>query len=214
MRAILIPCSGRKREGGSSTAASFLKPALSEESWWSLCAARAALAEMLHLEPGPDLGNASSTFLPLLPAWQRYNGYLYENARLAERDVVRPDTRMIVVSALFGIIDVRDSIRKYNLAMTDTLPDGRKVHRFWRDQGLILTVQGLLRGIGAHELHDFLSGSYRRALKGLECGRSVDYAYLPRVYPGLGIGSDYHRGSELRALLDDSASDRLLEGGG
>jgi hypothetical protein len=87
MRVILIPCSGRKIGGGSTLPASYVQPALGNESWTALCRARSALGDQLGLEPGPDLGNATGSQLQLLPAWQRYDGNLYRKAHLTEGDV-------------------------------------------------------------------------------------------------------------------------------
>jgi Peroxide stress protein YaaA len=204
MRVILIPCSGRKRDGGSSSPTSHLKPITSDVSWGAVCDARSALAGLLALEPGPDLGNANSSTLQLLPAWQRYNGHLYHNAQLEESDVHRQDVRIFVVSALFGVISIGDTIREYDLAMTDRLSNGRKVNRFWRDYGLASIIEDLLRGIGAHEVHDFLSGSYREAVEALDRRLPVGCGYFPHNYPGLGSGSDYHRGTDVRELLANS----------
>ena len=201
MRAILIPCSGRKVEGGASSAVSHIRTSVSSESWSTLCRARGSLAQQLGLEPGPDLGNSATPSPQLLPAWRRYDGNLYRKAMLTERDMHRPAFRFFVVSALFGVIDARDPIRSYNVAMTDRLPDGRTVHRFWRANGLASIIADLLLHTDPTEVHDFLSGSYRKGVKGLMTELPSGCEYLPRSYPGLGSGSDYHRGNDLRTLL-------------
>ena len=179
MRVILLPCSGLKRDEGSSAPASYVEPILSDDIWRGLCDARNALAGLLGLDPGPDLGNAKSSTVPLMPAWRRYDGHLYHNASLGEGDVHRTDVGIFVVSALFGVVSVRDAIRHYDLAMTDKLSDGRKVNRFWRDSRLASIIEDLLRGIDALEVHDFLSGSYRKAVEGLNRRLSIGCAYLP-----------------------------------
>jgi hypothetical protein len=176
-------------------------PVISSESWAALCDARNALAGLLGLEPGPDLGNAASSTQHLLPAWQRYDGNLYRKAQLAECDVHRPDVMIFIVSALFGVISARDTIRHYNVAMTDRLPDGRKVNRFWRAHGLTSIIEDLFRSIGAREVHDCLSGSYREALEALGHKLPLGCKYISRSYPGLGTGSDYHRGTDVRNFL-------------
>ena len=156
---------------------------MSDEPWRALCVARAALARLLQLEPGPDIGNAVSAALPLLDAWQRYDGNLYRKAGLTERDVVRSDARIFVVSALFGVIDIRDRIRHYNVAMTDQLPDGRKVNRFWHEHGLVLIIQDLLRGVRAREVHDFFQvPTVRRSRDSI--GAPTTISTLPARIPG------------------------------
>jgi len=185
---------------------------VTDAAWRALCDARSALAGLLELEPGPDLGNATSSTLQLLPAWRRYDGNLYRNARLGEGDLFLPHVRIFVVSALFGVIDVRDPIRYYNLAMTDMLPDRSKVNRFWRVHGLASIIQDLLCGIGANEVHDFLSASYREAVEDLDARLPAGCSYSPRQYPGLGTGSDYHRGTDVRAMLAVSSPDGATGG--
>lgn len=201
MRVIIIPCSGRKIDGGASSPGSYLRADVSGGSWAALCSARTALGTLLRLEPGPDLCNATPSTLQLLPAWQRYDGNLYRKAQLAERDVHRPDLRIFIVSALFGVISARDAIRHYNVAMTDRLPDGRRVNKFWQANGLASIIADLLVRIGAREVHDYLSGSYRKAVEALDRKLPVGCEYFAMSYPGLGTGSDYHRGSDVRDLL-------------
>lgn len=109
MRVILIPCSGRKHSGGTSDAVSHIQPLLGTQYRDKLCRARGTLAESLGLEPGPDLGNAKAGTAPLKPAWQRYDGNLYRAAQLTQRDVQNPGTVVLIVSALFGVVDARDT---------------------------------------------------------------------------------------------------------
>jgi cytoplasmic iron level regulating protein YaaA (DUF328/UPF0246 family) len=201
MRVIIIPCSGRKISGGASLPTSHVQPLLAAESWDSLRQARVSLAESLGIEAGPDLGDGNSSTLQLLPAWQRYDGNLYRKARLMESDIHRPGWGIFIVSALFGVISARDTIRHYNVAMTDRLPSGRRVNSFWRANGLGSILADLLARLNAREVHDFLSGTYRDAVRGLAHELPVGCEYFPRSYPGLGTGSDYHRGDGVRTLL-------------
>jgi hypothetical protein len=202
MRVILIPCSGRKRHGGSSSEVIHVKNCLSADAQRALIESRIDLAELKGFEPGPDLGNETSSTIELLPAWQRYEGNLYRKASLTKADVSRTDVSIFIISALFGVVSAQAGIRPYNLAMTDALPDGNKVMKFWRIRGLGSIVADLLRGVGAVEVHDFLSGSYRDVVD-LSNQLPVGCEYFPHSYPGLGSGSDYHRGMDLRRVLDE-----------
>jgi cytoplasmic iron level regulating protein YaaA (DUF328/UPF0246 family) len=136
-----------------------------------------------------------------MPAFRRYDGNLYRRAMLAEDDVTAPTTRVLIVSAFYGLLDARDWIRHYNLAMSETLPGRMRVHRFWREHGLPEILAEAVRSLGATEVHDLLSGAYRRAAAPTQ-GFVSFCSYLPKEYPGLGTGSDYYRGSDLRVLLD------------
>ncbi len=211
MRVVLIPCSGSKREGGSTSARSFVKELMTPAAWSDLCGRRADLAHVLGIEPGADLGNSALVPSPTMPAWYRYNGHLYQRATLSEQDVSGPDTRVFVVSALFGVVDARDGIRKYNVRMEDRLPDGRRVRTFWRARELARILGTILRTLQPDELHDYLSGSYRKAVSTLPREVPKRCRYVSHIYSGLGNGSDYHRGRDIRALLDsDTSSTRTL----
>jgi hypothetical protein len=201
MQVIIAPCSGRKRDGGQSAPVSFTRSALGTKYWNDLCHARSALGSRLGLEPGPDLGNAVSSSIPLAPAWQRYDGNLYRKAELSEADIQQNGVVLLIVSALFGVITAADTIRNYNLAMTDRLSDGTKVNKFWHNRGLSSIVADLLGNLGARHVDDLLSGSYRGAVKGLDMMVPPGCDYRVHTYPGLGTGSDYHRGMDLRKLV-------------
>lgn len=203
MRVIIIPCSGRKHEGGAAAPRSHVRPQVDAEAWDALCGARAELATIRRVEPGADLDDCSSRTPALKAAWERYDGNLYRKARLGSGDVARPDLRILIVSALYGVIDARDSIRLYNLRMTDRLPDGTRVSRFWRARGLGEVVRGLLTRAAPDEVHDFLSLSYRDAVRDIT-GR---YRYIRYEYPRLGNGADHHRGEQVRELLDRYSRD-------
>lgn len=204
MRVVLIHCSGRKRERGarSATAAAHVKPLLTPPAWQSLVAARCDLASQLGLPLGPDLDDAHGGEIELRPAYDRYDGNLYRKAYLDHARVSNPTSRVLIVSALYGVIDARDDIRNYNLAMTDTLANRTKVSRFWRERGLPRLLADAARALGAVEVHDFLSTAYRDAARGLQQLLPDGCSYVPHHYPGLGTGSDYHRGADVNSFFE------------
>lgn len=199
---ILIPCCARKRPGGQSrSAASALAGILDRDIWLRLCTARVALAEILGLAFDSDLEGASRcSDLPLMPARLRYDGNLYRSAALAKAQFGH-GRRLLIVSALYGLLDANDPIRHYDLEMKDMLPGRMSVKRWWREQGLPEIVCNTANNTGAEQLHDLLSGHYRDALRGLEIGLPESCSHIPYQYAGLGTGSDYHRGSDLKRLL-------------
>lgn len=202
MRVVLLPCSNLKREGGSDAPFSLLQGTMSRASWEALCSARGVIARVKGLPTGADLGIGAAPALPLLPAWERYNGNVYRGAQFTERDVRRADTRIVVVSALYGLIDIRDPIRKYDVQMTDPIAPRVTVHRLWFERGLPRVLAEVLRQLGANEVHDFLSGAYRKAVRGYDAHLPDGCRYSPRMYPSLGSGSNHHRGRDVRTLLD------------
>jgi len=199
---ILIPCCARKRgDGQSGPADSALAGILDRDIWLRLCCARVALAEILGLTLDSDLKGASRcSDLPLMPAWLRYDGNLHRSAGLVEVRV-GGNQCLLVVSALYGVLEATDPIRDYNLQMKDMLPGRISVKRWWREQGLPEIVCNAANNTGAAQLHDLLSGHYRDSLRGLESALPESCSYIPYQYPGLGTGSDYHRGSDLKRLL-------------
>ena len=199
---VLIPCSGRKHSGGTrDNSASVLAGLLEKEVWSRLCSARLELAGILGLEQSSDLDGAGDvSSVDLLPAFRRYDGNLYRKARL-NKPGLAGHRRLLIVSALYGLLDARDTIRYYNLEMSDTLPGRITVKRWWREHRLLDIVLNAVERLEANQVHDVLSGNYRDALRGLAQRLPVGNSYQPYEYPGLGSGSDYYRGSNVRRLL-------------
>lgn len=85
--------------------------------------------------------------------------------------------------------------------MKDTFAYRKRVSAFWKARGLASIIAELIAKLGARQVEDFLSGSYRGAVPGLETMLPTGCQYQPHPYPGLGSGSDHHRGLDLRRLL-------------
>lgn len=159
------------------------------------------LANILQLELSSDLDGADTlSKVDLMPAFRRYDGNLYRNAQLRQQRVANSH-RVFIVSALYGILDARDPIRYYNLRMSDTLPGRITIKRWWRNHGLMDVVVNVVERLGATKVHDLLSGHYRDALRNIPNAISKGCSYRPYDYPGMGTGSDYHRGSDVHQLL-------------
>jgi Peroxide stress protein YaaA len=203
MRFILIPCSGRKRQGGTKSydTANGLASCLSDSLQQKIFDSRSELAEMLGLEPGPDLGKPDSHKIEYRPAYERYDGNLYRKADLNRQDVDETgNSRILIISALYGVALAREPIRNYNLSMSDRLINGTIVSTWWKRRKLGEVMTEVFRYLGATEIHDLLSTKYRSALMPwLACQDHV--SYVPYGYSGLGTGSDYHRGSDLQKIL-------------
>ncbi len=76
MRTILIPCSGRKREGGGAggVLSGSVRMLLSPESSNKLLFARADLCRSLNLVLGPYLGLKVGGEILYMAAYERYDG--------------------------------------------------------------------------------------------------------------------------------------------
>jgi cytoplasmic iron level regulating protein YaaA (DUF328/UPF0246 family) len=198
MKIILIPCSGSKASGGQTNSQpSRLADSLSPESFQKLMCSRQEIADILSEARSP-LGFKDDRERSYLPAFQRYHGLIYANS-----DILRLypafKGRLVIVSALYGLLDGKDLIRDYELSMKDTLPTGMKVHTFWRQHDLRDILIELLCGEDTVEVHDFLSGHYREALR--PWPDSKIKTYHPYEYPGMGQGSSFARAKDLMRLL-------------
>lgn len=96
---IVIPCSASKRKGGRRE-----PPAPAAEG---LAAARRGVLN--H----PDSHTDESL---VMPAWQRYDGYLYRAARPSLSDPAATD-RLLILSGGYGVLEGRDLIGDYNRMM-------------------------------------------------------------------------------------------------
>lgn len=203
---IVIPCSGRKKEGGENGLAwgrdksviHRLPPTAAER----LLECRREVAQTFGLAEGDDLGGARAAPVPLMPACRRYDGNLYRKiektlwSRVAQLD----SSEVVIVSALYGLLTPWEPIRYYNVSMTDHVAHRLRVVRWWSDQGLGRLLAEYVKRSSASMVHDFLSGAY--------AGVAADLSkFKPAVrvqrhsYPGLGSGADHHRGRDVRALL-------------
>ena len=90
-----------------------------------------------------------------LPAWQLYTGRLY--SRVLEKNWLKPNAEIMILSALFGWINHTDLIPKYDLAMTDRI-NGLYVWSIWHNLNIL---QDFI--IGVTDI-DLLSTSYRKSI--------------------------------------------------
>lgn len=76
--------------------------------------------------------------------------------------------------------------------MSGLFSPGMRLARWWSQRGLRSLVQEYAERSNATAVHSFLSGSYTIFAGEL----SERY-----TYPGLGSGSDYYRGQDVRGLI-------------
>jgi len=201
-KAIIIPCSGQKVRGGSSI---YIKPCLidllGEAEFGRLLALRDKLSVQIKLQPGPDMNTLySDSDIRFLPAYERYDGKMYKRAAFRESfPEFRGRGRVFIISALYGLLDANDHIRFYDLAMDKRLPSNVRVSQWWAVNGLRRYLDIALKNAAASEVYDLLSNKYRTAIGHLQTS-DLYRAYLFN-YPGLGIGSLYERGNDLKKIM-------------
>jgi cytoplasmic iron level regulating protein YaaA (DUF328/UPF0246 family) len=200
MKIILIPCSGSKIPGGQTNSQpSKLADRLSPPTFQKLVNARQEIAAILKKDQNHGLGFKDDNEGPkFLPAFRRYQGLIYAHSDTS-RLYPAFKGRLVIVSALYGLLDGNDLIRNYELSMKDTLPTGMKVHTFWRRHELREILLEIIGWEDAAEVHDLLSGHYREALRPWPDSKVKNYH--PYEYPGLGQGSSFARAKDLKRLL-------------
>jgi len=201
---ILIPCCQRKESGGrkeydaSLAIAKCLGPF--EETLMNL---RRKLTNYFGLEPGPDLGFDVSTSIPYLPAFKRYTGNLYSkisNNAFQKLENCR-NVNLVIVSALYGLLNWREPTRYYNYSMNALAPNGLRLWSWWKRMKIAEMMTYYMKNSGVRVVHDFLSNMYRKAIN--EAYEEIrGYAeYVAHEYPRLGSGSNFRRGIDVNELI-------------
>jgi uncharacterized protein len=168
---VLLPPSETKRDGGdrpplhleslSFPALTPLREALVDEVV-ALADDVPASRRALKISPtldGEIARNAALRTAPTLPAIARYTGVLYDAldfGSLRGAAAERALTRLVVGSALFGLLRADDSVPGYRLSATSALPGGETLAARWQS----LLVPELERLAAGELIVDLRSGSY------------------------------------------------------
>ncbi|MBC8449265.1 MAG: peroxide stress protein YaaA [Chloroflexi bacterium] len=211
MDLILIACCKTKSGGGTTTyQASELEKCLPCQTYRRLLEARSELGRHLGLPPGPDLGGSTSGEpIQYLPAYLRYSGHMYKSGRVKELYPRAQDKKLMIISALYGVVDAAHPIRSYEAHMNGLLPHGTRLKTWWKHHHLGRIVEECILALEPARVHDLLSTPYRPALapwppRGFT---GAGITYVPYDYPGTGIESNYRRGDDLRRLLGGVCED-------
>ena len=203
MEIILIACSRSKLAGGEtgSQYSSNLSNILSSQTYRKLLSARNELSRFIDCAPGYDLGfDHQNNDIKYLPAYKRYIGKVYTCSQLANLYPQVKSHRIIIVSALYGLLDANDLIREYNLAMDSKLPNGKKVMTWWKNQGLVKILEEYILGFNPPCVHDLLSVNYRKSLQPWPPDSIKDIVKIYN-FPGLGNGANWKRGEIFKEIL-------------
>jgi len=136
--------------------------------------------------------------------------YAAEDALKAVADGDVDSVDVLIVSAVYGLVQLNEGIKKYELQMGDTLHDGSKVYKYWQQQDLweILWNYAVDHNIGyiwsllpnsmpsfpyQQTFKDFWSLSRK---KGIEC-------YHVRV-PGAATATGYQRARWLNEIVNSN----------
>lgn len=168
---VLLPPSETKRVGGDGPALSLDALSSAEltdtrrelvDDLVALAADRPACRTALGISASQDADidrNASLRTSATLPAIHRYTGVLYDALdveSLRGASAARAQTRLAVVSALFGLVRAGDRIPAYRLSAGSKLPGRPTMAARWKP-----ALEPVLAGIAERELVvDLRSGSY------------------------------------------------------
>ncbi len=204
MELILIACSAKKRDGGlPKYSRSQLEGYLSKATFQRLLTLRLELAQIKHQPAGPDLGGSiSATKLQYMPAYLRYSGIIYQRSNFAELFPRAREKKVLIISALYGILDAQDTIQKYDLKMDETLPNGTRLYTWWKQHSLGEILTEYFRELKPKKIHDLLPDSYRKALNPWPPRKIIrDKHFIAYKDLGQGRGTLWRRGDILRELL-------------
>ena len=204
MELILIACSAKKRDGGSPKySPSQLGGYLSKAAFQRLLTLRLELAQIKRQPAGLDLGGSiPATKLQYMPAYLRYSGIIYQRSNFAELFPRVRNKKVLIISALYGILDAQDTIQKYDLKMDETLPNGTRLYTWWKQNLLGEILKEYFRESKPERIHDLLPDSYRKALNPWPPRKIIrDKHFIAYKDLGQGRGTLWRRGDILRELL-------------
>jgi len=213
MELVLIACSGSKLSGGEprSQNLSNLSNILSSQTNNKLLSARKVLSFLINLAPGCDLGDDHQNYsIKYLPAYKRYIGNVYKSSQIVDLYPKVKSLQVIIISAMYGLLDANDLIRDYNLAMDCTLPSGTKVMTWWKNKKLGKILEEYILNYKPTCVHDFLSGNYRKSLQPWPPDSIKDIVKIYN-FPGLGFGANLQRGKILRKILESHLTTKTVE---
>ena len=205
MELILIACCKEKSFGGTPDYSSpVIKELLSPSTFTRLLSIRKALSQIKNISPGVDLGaKLTQDRILYRPAYLRYAGRVYERSQFKYLYPAAKNLKVLIISALYGVVDANDPIRLYEAVMDETLPNHSRLSTWWKQQELGKIVEEIILALHPHRVHDLLSMVYHSALTPWPPVRldAAGIQYVPYDYPGQGTGSLWHRGDDLKRLL-------------
>ncbi len=199
MRLILLSSSGKKAPGGVTThPRSRLAESLSPAAYKHLKSARQELKAVLQDVPDHALGIDKAGEKKYQPAYQRNQGFVFLFSDFYHL-VPKFAGRVLIISAMYGLLDAGDYLRNYNLHWLDILPDGVRVDTFWKRHGLRDILVECITRIAADEVHDLLPEKHRITLAPWPDAQIANYHLY--TFPAPGQGTGYERASLLKSLL-------------
>jgi hypothetical protein len=205
MELILIACSKGKLAGGERgyQHSKRLRDAFGEATYNRLIELRHELVSRCEkpLPRGPDLGfNGNESTAVYMPAYLRYTGKVYRVGRVKERYPGNKNVRLVIISAMYGLLDAGDLIQNYDLKMDDKVSNIHK-NTWWKRQGLGNILEKYILACRPVTIHDLLPNNYRAALEPWPPNSIRNIVKQYNFPPGLPWEVNGKRGEILAQLL-------------
>ena len=209
---ILLPCSGSKQAGGISAYdrnRSVLHALPKDQGDQLLKLRRELFAYYKDIVPGyelyrPDQQVMISGRLEYMAAYERYSAQkslIYGQVRPETWGLLgaTEDVCVLIISALYGVLQYDEPIQKYNRAMDKDRVGEVKLQNWWKQHGLAEIVKAFIASQNIGRVYSFLSKPYAEAIDLYRLGANVE------DFPELkcGIGTLRRRGERFEALVNE-----------
>jgi hypothetical protein len=167
---LIIPCSGAKREYAEDEQAS---PPVTEYLPAEL--ASELLEARRRLRQGVSFDDTT-----LAPAWQRYDGALYQAGRQAIGDLMEAGTHIVILSGGYGVVLAREPIGMYQAKLTASSWPAAIIER-------VLVAYANVRGLSSVRALVSATGPYIEVLQRVrwrEAGVEDALLVTPQPEPG------------------------------
>ena len=216
---ILLPCSNSKKPGGLPVyKGSFsVVRSLPQDLGVQLVRLRRELFDYYKdIAPGheicqPGQAVSNSDKLEYMEAFERYSvskSLVYSRIthniwnELAKSN----DVCVLIVSALYRILNYNEPIQNYNRAMDIDKVQGTKLQTWWNENGLPEIVKSLALVHGIGRIYSFLSKPYAEAVGLYQLG--FDIEDFPEL--NCGIGTPRRRGEKFNSLVSELIGSQKL----
>ena len=204
---LILPSCQRKRPGGDTARSWTVEESgahlLSKRSSTILLECRRNIAERFGYPEGQDLGGPVPRQVPLMPAFNRYDGNLYRRIDKSMWESVKHcnSVDILIVSALYGLVTPWENIRDYDCPITIKMDNTTGLLSWWCRRGLGELITEYIRKSGPSVVHDFLGGGYAALDKIFtgNCGASTRIEHYK--FAGAGSATNHYRGHKIQRLL-------------
>lgn len=185
---LIIPCSGAKRDFvNAGEAGVAITQRLPVELASELLEARKYAKERTQIDE-----------TTLIPAWQRYNGALYEAGRDALGDLIAAGSHVVILSGGYGVVLAKEPIGMYKAVLNLSWWPGSLLER-------VLITYGRRHGLTSLRTFSSATGPYPKILKRVrwrEAGINDALLLTPQAESGGMRRSPASQGEALAAFRD------------